>query len=193
MKHFTRARYLCLPNPRNIWVLLLVGIIILQFACLGLLFRKVHRIENQTPSALQAASVSHPEVSVTDNAVYIPELRLKLPLDPTSLSLVYSLRTSDITASRIDPIEADISTKDLIAYPINPNQAIGCSSAVRIKLEAKPDPYNPHEIVAASVKLADGRMLQVYAFHHDDCTLANKMSNTDPDTVADVFKEATSY
>jgi len=149
--------------------------------------------QQQAFAAQQAASASHPQVSVTDDAVYLPELRLKLPLNPTSLSLVYSLRTSDMTATGIDPTEADISTKNLIAFPSNPNQKIGCSSAVRIKLEAKPDPYNPHEIVAASVKLADGRTLQVYAFHHPDCDQTNTLTGTNPDTVADVFKEATSY
>jgi hypothetical protein len=188
---------------KDAWIALLVLVLLGQTLLIAALYVSRHnfyqrypidqeRLQSQIISAQGAALETHVTVSPTDNAVYLPELHIKLPLTPASLQLLYSLRT-DPKAGNAMPDEADISTVQLSAYAPPKMQAIGCSNAVRIKFEATPNPYNPHETATASVKLADGRTLQVYAFHHDSCNTAFQVSGTDTDAVAALFKDVKSY
>ncbi|HEX8226338.1 MAG TPA: hypothetical protein VF572_00555 [Candidatus Saccharimonadales bacterium] len=151
-------------------------------------------MQSNVQAASAAAGLTRAVVSVTDDAVYIPELRLKLPLNALTTQFTYSVRTGYVGSpvGSSDAAEANISTTTLATYPLPP-QPIGCSTSVRLKFEAKPNPYNPHETVRASVQLGDGRTLQAYSYQHDTCDKAFSLTGTDSKRQAEVFQQAKSY
>lgn len=142
-------------------------------------------------SAIESAlSYSHPVVSVEQNKVYLTSLHLALPLNDATASLVYSLR-SNYKTGVID--EADVSTIAESGYLPLVSPTRSCTDVVRLKFEAKPNPYNPQEKSAASVPLSDGRILQVYSYHLASCATEWRLTNTDPEAIASTFKEASLY
>lgn len=197
------------PNIKKNAVPLLIILFLVQFAVLGLAYsslrsdnqalrsdqealgKDVDLMQTQVRAATAAASQSHVVVSLDDNTVAIPELRVKLPLNAVTTQLTYTVRTPYMPNSN-NVAEADISTIALASFPL-PSQPIGCSTSVRVKIEDKPNPYNPHETVRASVKLADGRTLQAYSYQHDTCDQAFTGTGTDSVGQAEAFREARSY
>lgn len=181
---------------------LLILLFLVQFALLGLVYsslrsdnqalrKDIDLMQTEVRAATAAASQSHAVVSLADNTVAIPELRIKLPLNAVTTPLTYTVRTPYIPNSS-NVAEADISTIALATFPLPP-QPIGCTTSVRVKFEDKPNPYNQHETIRASVKLADGRTLQAYSYQHDTCDQAFAMTGTDSVGQAEAFREATSY
>lgn len=151
-------------------------------------FKSITSVAEQ---AVNASSYIPIRASIAGNAVYIPELRLKLPLNDTTLAFEYSLRADSKDKTQAFT-EADITTRDLVsAAPVD--ATISCSNPVRIKYETSSNPYNPHETNVVSVKLANGKTLQVYAFHHTDCSTAFNLAHIDSDALGKVFKQAVSY
>jgi hypothetical protein len=132
------------------------------------------------------------EKAVTDpvgQQVYLPEFRIKLPLNSVTKALAYSLR-NDVPGSPAGPLEADVtSTKYL---PPEGETRIDCSNLVRLKFENQPHPYNAHEKVT-SVTLDSGKTLQVYESQNEsECE--NSWNNTvSPAAVAAEFRQARSY
>jgi hypothetical protein len=140
----------------------------------------------------QYAAYTQITAEPTEDKVYIPQLRLALPLNNTTMSLMYSLRT-DTATSADAVIEADITTHAEAATLVQQARVRSCSSVVRIKFEAKADPYNLQEKAQASVTLDDGRVLQIYSYHLDSCNQEWQSNGIDPDAIAALFQEATSY
>lgn len=183
-------------------VILLAALVFLaMLTFLGILYDRFYQyrldsnaaIESlQTQVAEMAGSMSLSRVAVvpSDDAVYIPELRIKLPINQTTLSLMYSVRS--VTEQDTVKQEADISTVAEEAYVPTTPQRLACQP-VRLAFEAKANAYNPHETPQQAVKLADGRTLQIYAFHEDSCTAHWKYTGVDSDKIAQVFQQAKSY
>lgn len=184
------------------WHLVLVLVLVLQTAAIFYLAYSLKQASkfNETTDVGQAQSIgtlrnatnqSRVTMSMTETSVYIPEMRIKLHLNDNTALMTYSLRNEP--GMKAANNEADISTMALATYQPLTEQAIGCTSAVRVKLEATPNPYNPHEQVVASVKLQDGRTLQAYAFTHKDCLIAFEHSNIDSVEMGKEFLTAEAY
>jgi hypothetical protein len=178
-------------------------ILVLQTVALGLLWRSEHDTSLETRdllneqftqlsqlfTATSAASLNHVVVSVSDNAVYFPDLHLKLPLNNTTLNLVYSVRAN---APGSNTTVIDVDTQSDATYTAPMLQTFSCTP-LRLAFESKPNPYNPHEKDDESVTLADGRILQVYAYHQSSCDVQYQAEGMNTDALAAQFKAATSY
>lgn len=140
-------------------------------------------------AALSALRLNQPAVSVSDKKVYFPELKLALPLNDTSLSLLYSGRST-----KDDGVYTyDLTTRELAALPTAGFQKELSCMPVRFSFETKANPYNQHEIAGREVKLADGRTLQIYAYANNVCNEQWDVAKVDPVAIADTLKQAVSY
>jgi len=187
----------------QVLVSLLVLVLVGQSTLLAIGFKKIHTLETTKPSvlsqdqqnlsattmtALSAVSMSEPVVSVGDNKVYLPYLRIALPIDSTSLQLLYSARSVGENS-----FTYDVTTRGLASLsPIGFQTRLACTP-LRLAFEAKPNPYNPHESNNASVKLADGRTLQIYADSDTTCDAQWRAAGVDPDVMKTTFVQAQSY
>ncbi|HET8709640.1 MAG TPA: hypothetical protein VFL85_05185, partial [Candidatus Saccharimonadales bacterium] len=89
-----------------------------------------------------------------------------------------------------DQGEADVFSTAYI-YPEN-ETTVNCGNLLRLKFEAQPHPYNPHE-KPSSVKLADGRTLQIYQLSNEKECTDSWNASVNPSMITDVFKQAQSY
>ncbi len=119
--------------------------------------------------------------------VFIPELRIKLPLNETTKTIAYGMRT-DQNGALLS--EADVTSTNYIAPPMM--TVMNCSNLVRLKIEPEPNPYSPHEI-PSSVTLSDGRTLQVYKSSNIPSCMASWQNSVSPESMAQQFTNATSY
>jgi hypothetical protein len=136
-------------------------------------------------------TLQKPILDIKASYAYFPELGIRLPYTPLVRTLTYSMRSNTLIYSDgTDAPEADISST---AYnPPESETVINCADMVRVKIESSPHTYNPHE-KAQSVKLADGRVLQVYELTNEpECTDSWNLS-VDPATLASAFQQAQSY
>ena len=182
-------------------VLLLV--LLVQFASLLFLAREIRQVEDKIDQVSQnqmitgtdkmsATGQSRVTLDPKENAVYLPKLRIKLPLDQRTQTFTYSVREAFDEAA-VENGEADISTLAVGSYTEGAKQRISCASPVRVKIEDKSNPYNPHEKNVASTKLADGRTLQAYAHTHPDCEATYKATGVDAMAMGILFQTAESY
>ncbi|MGF7228568.1 MAG: hypothetical protein ACQR33_01135 [Candidatus Saccharibacteria bacterium] len=183
---------------------LLIAVIIVQgmFMCLSL--RRIHTlnasvsdIKSQQSSrdalnALNVVSLSQPAVSVADNKVYLPDIHLALPLNTTTAALLYDSREVGST-QKTTGTTYDVTTRALATLPSSSFQDQFSCSPVRFSFEATANPYNPHEKTNTAVKLADGRMLQIYTYTNTACNAQWKAAGVVPNTITQAFEQATSY
>ena len=192
---------------RNNAIILLAVLVIIQFGLSGYQWLHQKHIDNlyngeitslqqSTTSANNSLSYQQVTVSPSEKKIYLPRLSLVLPLTTLGTSLVYSPDIAYVSRSHLTPSgapdEASISTFSTAGAPQSQTQ-FDCSSLVRIKFEAKPDPYNPSEVPSGSVALANGKTLQIYASHLKACHLEWSMAHVNTDTIASLFKQAQSY
>jgi hypothetical protein len=123
--------------------------------------------------------------------VYLPELRIKLPFDSVSKTIAYQMRNV-YPGTKMGPgLEADVISTKYVPPP--ELTRVDCSNFVRLKLEAEPNPYSPHE-KPTSVKLADGRTLQVYELVNEpECNSSWYYSGISPSMMAQEFTKAQTY
>jgi hypothetical protein len=147
-----------------------------------------------TRTAMQSMMIAN-ERAVVDpvgSLVYLPEFKIKLPLNDVSKTIAYTMRDNGSSDS-VTPAspEADVTS---FIFPLPGRQTtMDCSKFVRLKLETKPAPYSPHE-KATSVKLADGQTLQIYEFVNDHvCAKYWNQSPVKPSALAAEFLKAKSY
>ena len=94
----------------------------------------------------------------SSNELYLPELRIKIPYNTASKSLLYSMRLDEKGSENQ---EADISTNKFSPPP--DETQLDCTQFLRLKIEDKQNPYNPAEW-ARTYKLKNGLSLKVYVF-----------------------------
>lgn len=157
-------------------------------------------------TALNAVGFSQPAVSVSENRVYLTDLKLSLALNDTTSSLLYAKR--EVGAHHTEDHEHeegegqhdeelvtvyDVSTRALVSLsPIGFQQQLACNP-IRLAFEDKSNPFNPNESNSASVKLADGRTLQIYAGGDPQCQNQWEAANISPDNLKKEFEQARSY
>lgn len=195
-----------LHNQKTFNVLVLAALIIMG-AAIYLTFCRINtqaKLQDELSksqskvAAIQAAINSNnasfklPVVSVSENVVYIPEMRIKLPLDEQSLSINYSVREVG-NAKGITGVTYDVATRDFLNNAPYVTTSVSACVPVRLAFESKPNPYNPHEHPQKAVTLSDGRTLQIYATSDDSCHDAWTAGQTDPLKLAALFQKAGSY
>lgn len=180
----------------------LAVIIVVQGILLYAGFTKIHDLEvsqeaaTQTQlavsmAALSTASLSQPVLAVADNKVYLPEMRIAVPLTVASQSLLYGSR--EVGDKGNTATTYDVTVRGLSSLsPVGMQQTLACTP-LRVTFEDKVNPFNPHEKPATAVKLSDGRTLQIYRYSNAVCDPQWQASGTDPVMLAQLFEQATSY
>lgn len=179
----------------SVTVPLLVGLIgfatllIFMFVRVNSLDSKLDRAETKIELLQnnQQGQAGHVAVDPLGEKVYIPELKIRLPFTSLAKTFTYSTRTDKDGGS---VIEADVSS-DLYTYP-DRMLVKNCGNLVRLKIEDKQNPYNPHE-KPTTVNLVDGRKLQVYEFVNEKSCNDSWSASISPEPVANAFKGAESY
>lgn len=139
-----------------------------------------------------AYSLQRMAYNATTNTLYIPELKVKIPYSDLASTLLYSPRFNGANGSAGD---VDVTT-DSFAPPQETTQ-LNCTNIIRLKVEDKPNPYNPAE-KATTYDLGGGKKLQVYVFSgelegNSQCKNAYEAQKIDTQEFAKAFAGASSY
>jgi hypothetical protein len=146
----------------------------------------------RTANQSQQATAERAVIDPISSSVYLPEFRVKLPYDSVSKTIAYVMR-NDIglgDATVHSAPEADLTSIKFV--PSDIATKVDCSSFVRLKLEAKPNPYSPHE-KAVTVNLGGGKSLQVYETVNVKECQATWNQLISPSDLANELKKAESY
>jgi hypothetical protein len=147
-------------------------------------------------SASDASNYNNVTISPTENSVYLPLAKLKLPGSALSEGLVYSY-TGPHTVSglkKIFPANLSISTHDLAANAASTTQQFDCSEVAYADFVVPSYPVNPMWKSDGSTKLADGRTMNVYyAPSISGCQASWQMNGINSKAIADLLKQAMSY
>ena len=150
--------------------------------------------ENQ--AATQGSTYYDATISPGENAVYLPLAKLKLPDSAQSESLVYTYTPSYTIPhdSKVFPATLSISTHDLAANAASSTQQFDCSEVAYTDFVTPSYPVNPMWKSDGSIKLADGRTMNIYyAPSIPGCTGAWRLSNINSKAIGDLLKESRSY
>lgn len=196
LTRFTNKQYLYI-----VLALLVIG----SYLVVGLVWRhersKISDLnkELQTVSANQEAMSGGNYTAATiipsENAVYFPLVRLKLTATELNEGLVYDYRAAyTVPVSRkAFPAQLEISTHDLSVNDFAQKQ-FDCSEVVYADFVAPSYPTNPMWKSDGSIKLADGRTMNIYyAPSIPGCKNTWHMNNINPKAIADSIKQAVSY
>lgn len=117
------------------------------------------------------------------NRLYLPELGVVLPLNSITRSAQYYV---DTATSETEP---NIRISSTLA-PDHKIRTQSCTDMVRLKVEDTPNAYSPSQPHYATVKLSDGRILQIYAsVKPEECKQA--WATVSPEQLAMEFARAT--
>jgi hypothetical protein len=120
-----------------------------------------------------------------ENLLYMPELKITVPLNPITRSIQYNLNQG-VPGDNSGDIR--ISSSYMTDHSLHVQS---CADMVRLKIEATPNAYSPDQPLYATVGLADGRKLNIYASTTKDCTVAWQAIS--PQQISDEIKKAQSY
>ncbi|MGH7241465.1 MAG: hypothetical protein ACREGB_04165 [Candidatus Saccharimonadales bacterium] len=150
---------------------------------------------SQNQRATNGGGYSAVTIIPSENSVYLPFARLKLPATDMSEGFVYDY-TPDHQVPGIKKLfnaSLDISTHDLSANDYASAQ-FDCSQVVYADFVIPSYPVNPMWKSDGSTKLADGRTMNVYyAPSIPGCQQTWAMNNIDSKAIANALKEAASY
>lgn len=184
----------------------LAVLVIVGYVAMGLMWRH-QRIENknlnqhlQTINDNQVATNGGVYTAVTiipsENSVYLPLAKLKLPATTLNEKLVYNYQEERTVtgSSKTFPAELDISTHSLSTNNFSSTRQFDCSQVVYADFVTPSYPMNPKWKSDGSVTLADGRVMNVYyAPSIPGCQQAWHDNNIDSKAIADSLKQAVSY
>lgn len=155
--------------------------------------------ELQTVSANQEATSGGNYTAATiipsEDAVYFPLVRLKLPATTLNEGLVYDYQPAYTPpmSKKVFPAQLDISTHDLSVNNF-PTKQFDCSEVAYADFVTPSYPTNPMWKSDGIVKLSDGRTMNVYyAPSIPGCKNAWQMNNINAKVIADALKQAVSY
>jgi hypothetical protein len=185
---------------------LLLLLILGSYACALLVWRHQRTEINQLNAEMSAAfdnqTVSQgpiytdATISPSENMVYLPLARLKLPGSPLAESFVYT-HTGPYTIpgdSKIFPANLSISTHAQAANDSSTTHQFDCTSVAYADFVTPSYPINPMWKTDGTTKLADGRKMNVYyAPSISGCQTSWQMNNINPKAIADLLREAVSY
>ena len=153
-------------------------------------------ILSDNQAASQGPTYNDVTISPTDQAVYLPLVNLKLTESTLTEGLVYTY-TGPYTVSgikKVFPANLAISTHDLASNASSTTQQFDCTEVVYADFVTPSYPINPMWKSDGSVKLVDGRTMNVYyAPSIPGCQRSWQLNNINTKDIADSLKEATSY
>jgi len=193
-------------EPRHYVYAVLLILILVSFLVLSLLWRhqqnEVASINSElsTLTANQAASQGPTYYDVTvspsDKAVYFPLAKLKLADSTLAEGLVYTYTPSYTIPhdKKVFPATLSVSTHDLAANAQSTTQQFDCTEVAYADFVTPSYPVNPMWKSDGSVKLSDGRTMNVYyAPSIPGCGGAWRLNSINSKAIADVLKQASSY
>jgi hypothetical protein len=183
------------PRKQDIFKNILLAVVILLVAAQGVSWYCLHKANEKSEDAQVSAQTALRELdSATQqqaltplpraNRLYLAELNLTVPLNPITSAVRYTVNSVQSS----DDNEVRLTSAYMTDHTVHVKS---CSDMVRLKVEAKPNPYSPEQPLYATVQLVDGRVLQVYASTTKECQVA--WQAVSPQTIAEVFKSALSY
>jgi hypothetical protein len=150
---------------------------------------------SQNQQATNGSNYNAVSIVPSENAVYLPLAKLKLPATDANESLVYTYTPAHRVPGlkKLFNAELNISTHALSVNNFAAAQ-FDCSQVVYADFVTPSYPVNPMWKSDGSIKLADGRTMNVYyAPSISGCSSAWSMSNIDSKAIADSLKQAVSY
>lgn len=186
----SNMRYSCDMKKCFSFQNVIIVVLVLVIAGLGGLYMQQRKLNKDIQRVAQDQGQIYNEVDARfqqlhlvsapkEGRMYLPELKVSLPLNPTTESfLYYGQEGGDIR----------LSTTLMVDHQTH---VMSCQDMVRVKVEAKPNAYSPSQPLYATVQLSDGRTLQVYTSKSKACDFAWQPLN--PSQIADQFKEAITY
>lgn len=146
--------------------------------------------------AMQGPTYYDVTISPSDKTVYFPLANLKVASSTLAEGLVYTYTPSYTIPhdSKVFPATLSVSTHDLTANAQSTTQQFDCTEVAYADFVTPSYPVNPMWKSDGSVKLADGRTMNVYyAPSIPGCYGAWHLNNVNPKAVADLLKTASSY
>jgi hypothetical protein len=150
--------------------------------------------ENQV--ATNSSSYTAVTIAPSENTVYFPLVKLRLPASTLTEGLIYSYTDAyNVPGSKkVFPAELSISTHDLAANAYSVTKQFDCSQVVYADFVTPSYPVNPMWKSDGSTKLADGRTMNIYyALSIPGCKQSWQLNNINSKAIADSFKQAVSY
>lgn len=193
-------------QPRHYAYALLLILIVGSFTIVSLLWTHQQNeitslnSEVSTLTANQAATQGPTYYDVTvspsDKMVYFPLAKIKISDSTVAEGLVYTYTPSYTIPhdSKVFPATLSISTHDLAANAQSTTQQFDCTEVAYADFVTPSYPVNPMWKSDGSVKLADGRTMNVYyAPSIPGCGGAWHLNNVNAKAIADLLKQASSY
>lgn len=147
-------------------------------------------------SASQGSIYYDVTVSPSDHAVYFPLAKLKVADSTLAEGLVYTYTPSYTIPhdNKVFPATLSVSTHDLASNAQSTTQQFDCTEVAYADFVTPSYPVNPMWKSDGTVKLADGRTMNVYyAPSIPGCSGAWRMNKVDSKVVADLLKQGSSY
>lgn len=142
-------------------------------------------------------SLLKPALNIQENTLAFPELKIQIPYDNVSNTLVYNnkfLKDEDTLK-----YEEGLSVSSTLVGEDPYMAQLSCRQLVRLSF-VNGTPYNPWEEYSGEVILEDGRTLYIIkaiAYENNEASSAycpqTSWSQINPDQVAELFKQARSY
>lgn len=192
-------------SNRQLWYGIFALLLIGSYVTVGIVWghqrARINALDSQLQTvsknqfAMYGGSFTDVTISPSENAVYLPLARLKLSASVANEKLAYSYTDAyTVPGSKKDfPAQLDISTHDLSVNNYTKSQ-FSCSQVVYADFVTSSYPLNPQWKSDGTVKLADGRTMNIYyAPSIPGCKDAWAMSKIDSKAIADSLKQAVSY
>jgi hypothetical protein len=132
----------------------------------------------------------------SESAVYMPLANLKLSATNENEKLVYAFKDGLIIpgSKQVVPAQLKLSTHNLAVSNYSTTRQFNCTEIVYADFVTPSYPVNPKYKSNGSVKLADGRMMNIYyASEIPGCEHTWQINNIDSKAIADALKQAVSY
>lgn len=128
-------------------------------------------------------------IDARENRVYIPELKVFLPLNEDTRHIKYQYAPSDDKNSY--PAEINLNTKAQIETLVETLDHVPCMQKMMRATINNPDSERYNEKRSGDMKLEDGRTL--YFFENKDKKCTSRWSTSSPAKMVEIIKTAKSY
>ncbi|HUB94205.1 MAG TPA: hypothetical protein VMB52_06915 [Verrucomicrobiae bacterium] len=193
-------------QPRHYVYLVLALCIVGSYAATMILWRheraRIDSLDGQisvlttNEAADSSSSYSNVTIEPSTSSVYLPLVRLKLQDSPLAEGLMYNYANSYTIPGdkKVFPAVLSITTHDLAANAYSSTNQFDCSEVVYADFVTPSYPVNPMWKSDGSVKLGDGRTMNIYyAPSIPGCEHSWQSNGINSQAIANVLKQAASY
>jgi hypothetical protein len=193
-------------SNRQLIYMVLAILVIGSYVGMAIIWRHQRTEVNSLNAQLQTVSDnqvarnggSYNDVTIipSEDAVYFPLAKLKLPATILNEGLVYNYANPYTVpgSKKVFPAQLNISTHFLAVNNYSTTRQFDCSQVAYADFVTPSYALNPMWKSDGNVKLSDGRTMNVYyATSIPGCKQAWQLSNVDSKAIADSIKQAVSY